>query len=373
MIEPRELLFPYMFWAHAESFRSPYCLAQSGMPVPEGSWLGGLTAEEVLAHPAVEAKPRLEARLAELYGVEPARVLVTVGATGGMHLAALRWFRRGATVASETPGYGPYAVLPRHLGAIQRAATRRLEDGWQLDPERLARTLAGARPGHLFMTNPHNPSGAVLDAPRVRALADVCARTGGVLVSCEIYMEYAPTTDQRVHAALAAPRGVTIGGLTKAFGLGALRIGWIILGAELVHEREALTDLSYLTWIDPPTATMNAALRALEHLPALLQPLRRVEIESRPHLVRWLRETDGVEATEPPFGILSFPRVRGVADTAAFQGWLAAEHGVDVVAGEHFQAPAHLRVCCGVPEATLVEGLRRLGDALRIWQERGGV
>ena len=125
-----------------------------------------------------------------------------------------------------------------------------------------------------------------------------------------------------------------------------------------------------MTYVDPPSASLFAAHHAFDRLPALLQAVRRVEVESRPHLVRWLEATRGVRAFVPPFGILSFPRIEGVDDTVALQRFLADSFGVDVVAGEYFGMPGHLRVACGVPEPTLVEGLVRLGDGIRAFHER---
>jgi hypothetical protein len=183
-------------------------------------------------------------------------------------------------------------------------------------------------------------------------------------------MEYA-TNEQRVHAAHLAPNAVSIGSLTKAYGLGPLRIGWIVLGEGLVQERALVRDGAFLSYVDPPTLSLLAAHLALDNLPRLLEPLRRVEVESRPHLWRWLSETQGVQATIPELGIIAFPRVVGVDDTRALQKFLAREFDVDVVPGEFFGCAGHLRVGCGVPEATLVEGLVRLGDGIRVWRERG--
>lgn len=371
MADSSQLSFPYMFWAHTESFRSPYCLAQSGMPLPTAEWLA-LDAQEVLAHPGVEAQPALEARLAELFGISSARVLVTMGASGAQHLCAARWFEAGSRVAVELPSYEALRAHAARSQARLFEVQRELEAGWTLDPERVA-ALADAHPAplHLVLTNPHNPSGAVLDAATLRALAGAIEPSGGVLVCNEAYMEYAPSAE-RLHAATLAPNAVSIGTLTKAYGLGPLRLGWVLLGEGLAAERERLLDLAYLTWLEPPTASLVLARRALDRLPELLQPLRQIEATSRPHLLRWLRESGAVEAHVPPFGILSFPRVRGVSDTSALQQMLAQEFEVDVVAGEHFGAPGYLRVSCGVPEATLVEGLVRLEDGIRTYLERGG-
>ncbi len=370
MPAPADALFPYMFWAHEESFAVPYSLAQSGMPIPDldGFALEGL---ELIGYPTMEAQPALESALAALYAIPGERVLATVGASGAMHLATQRWFRDGATVLAETPSYEPLRVLPSRAGARVIELTRRIEDGWRLDVEAVRRAAREANgPCHLFLTNPHNPSGQVTDAATIATLAGIVEPTGGVLVSCEAYMEYAPRNEDRVHAAALAPNAVSIGTLTKAYGLVALRCGWILLGSGLAEERSHLVDLHYLTWVDPPTPTLVAGTKALERLEELTQPIRRIEVESQPHLWRWLRESELVEATIPPFGILTFPRVRGVSDTRSLVRFLADEHEVAVVPGEDFGAPGFIRVACGVPEATMVEGLSRLEQGIAAWREQ---
>tara|TARA_R110002126_G_scaffold23750_13_gene82972 strand:+ start:9698 stop:10798 length:1101 start_codon:yes stop_codon:yes gene_type:complete len=362
-----QIHFPYMTWAQTQSMRSAYPLSQSGMPPPDPGWLGPLDPVDVLTWPNIEALPSLEARLAELFRVDPARVLVAPGASGAMHLVARRWFGTGAVVAHETPSYEPLHALPTVHGARAVAVPRAMERGWAWNPDHVDAALKGAKPGHAILSNPNNPTGAVMGKRPLRALADICADHGGVLVSCEAYMEAAPT-GQREHAAVLAPNAISIGTFTKAYGLGPIRVGWIVLGEGLVDERERLKDNAFLTWVDPPTASLIAAHRALDHLPQLLQPVRRVEAECKPLLDRWLRETPGVEAIVPPYGIFAFPRIVGVDDTKALGDYLATHHDVDVVPGEYFGAPGHIRVGCGVPQATLEVGLQKLTAGLAAYR-----
>jgi len=370
MTEPETRRFPYMFWAHTEAFRSPYCLSQSGMPMPDPHVLGEISGEGLLAHPCIYAQPEAERRLAELFDVPPERVMVTVGASGAMNLVAQQFFRPGSRVVADVPSYEPFRALPELYGAELCIYQRQLETGWQIDPAEVERTLQGASgPGHIFITNPNNPTWAVLDASAVTELAAVAGRAGGLLVCCEVYMEYG-TNEQRVHAARLAPNAISIGSFTKAYGLGALRVGWMILGEDVAARREEIMDISYLSYVDPPTASLSAALVALDKLPDLLQPLRQVECHSRPHLDSWLSGTEGIEAHTPPFGIIAFPRVAAVTDTLALAEHLVEEFGVDVVPGEYFGMPGHIRVGCGMPEATLVEGLVRLSNGIRSWRER---
>ncbi len=355
-----------MFWAHHEGFKSPWCLSQSGMPVPETSFLDGLSLD--VSHPCVEALPSLEARLAELFGVPVERVRVTVGASAAMQLASMLWFRTGSRVLAETPAYEPIHQLPQLYGAQVRPLQRHAANGWLIDPSEIRGRLAtGTGPAHAFITNCHNPTGVLMEANRVAAIGEEVAQHGGVLISCEAYMEFLPN-ERRVHAFAVAPNGVSIGTLTKAYGLGALRIGWMILGEQVAEEHMSLTDMSYLSYLDPPTPSLVAGRRALDHLVELSQPIRRIEAESRPHWTRWLQETPGIQAVVPEFGLHAFPRIDGVDDTAALVEYLQAEHQVDVVPGEYFGAPGHLRVSCGVPEETLKQGLERLTGGIEVWR-----
>lgn len=358
-----------MFWAHQEAVRSAYCLSQSGMPAPAAELFAGAPLAP-LAHPEAEHGPKLRQRLSELYGLPEERILLTPGASGGMWLAAQRWFSPRARVVAETPCYEPLHALPRALGAELVPIERRAERGWQLEPEQAERALDGARVGHVFVTNSHNPSGALLGADALRALARSAERRGGVLVSCEVYMEFAKP-EQRVHAFALAPNGVSIGSLTKAYGLGALRMGWMLLGEGLAAERDALLDLAYLGWVDPPTPSVALARHALDRLPQLIQPLLRIECEQRPILEYWLQHEPGIQCVMPTLGITAFPRIEGVADTRALAKFLQQQHQLDTVPGEFFGAPGHLRIGCGLPPETLREALRRLSVGIKAFRARG--
>lgn len=361
------LRFPYMFWARSESSRSRYALAHSGMPTADPRLLGDFAGLD-LGHPGAEALPDFEARLAEIHGVVPTRVIATVGASGAMHLVALRWFRGGG-VLTEVPSYEPFRSLPPLLGAALAVVPR---DGVRgLDLEHVERELARLpRPAHVFICNPNNPNGHLLAAEELRALAELAEGAGGVLISNEIYMEYAPL-DGRTHAALLAPNAVSLGSLTKAYGLGPLRAGWVVLGEGLERERTALLDLQYLVHVDAPTISLRAARRALDVRGALLEPLRAFERTSRPLFARWLATTPGVHGHVGSYGLTAFPRIEGIDDTRALSRFLAAEADVAAVPGEFFGTPGHLRLSFGQPVEVLGPALAQLATGLAAFRQRG--
>lgn len=359
MTQPDELLFPYMVWAHRSANRTSCPLSQSGMPTADPRLLPGFPGLDI-DHPCASALPELERAIAQRYGVEEERVLVALGATGGMHLCAQAWFAPGVRVVTDVPSYEPFRALPRLFGAETAIVERSPADGWRLDPARVETALAGARgPAHVFFANLHNPTGAFASAADVARIAALAARRGGNAIVCEVYMEYVPAKE-RVFACNVADNGVSIGSFTKAYGLGAIRIGWIVVGKGLAREAQRLRDMAYLTYVDPPTMSMRAGKIALEHIDELWKPVERNAREVRPAWKRALESSKALESWVGEHGIIAFPRVRGIADTHALGEHLALEHGVDVVPGEHFGMRGHVRVGCGTSASVLSEGLARL-------------
>lgn len=364
------LAFPYMVWAHTQPARTQAPLSNSGVPNAQADFLQTLRID--VNHPGLSALPAFEAAIAARLGVPKEAVIATPGASGGLAAAALALFP-GNCVAVEVPGYEQLRSLALRFATKAVALPRRLEHGFAVRPEELDHVLRSAqRPdqhGHAFLTNTHNPSGARLTRPEMAALAQVCAQHDGVLISCDIYQEFLPAAE-RAWTCTVAPNTLTIGSLTKAYGLGPLRLGWIALGAGLMDRRHELRDATYLLWVDPPTTTLHAGVAALGHLDLLRAHADRTHAHSKPLLDHWLRTTPEIEAHVPAYGLVSFPRVRGWRAEGARSGhacveWLVQHAGVDVVPGEFFGAPGHLRVSCGLPPEALAPALERLTLGLR--------
>jgi aspartate/methionine/tyrosine aminotransferase len=357
-----------MHFARTEAFRSPFSLTQSGMPAADPVLFGASLPID-FGWASNGALPEVEEKLARHLGVDRSRVLVTLGASSAMHLAALALFRPGVRVAVETPSYEPLRALPAYFGAETALVERRAADAWALDPAAVERALVGARPGHVFLTNPNNPTGGRSSADEIVAFARIAERAGGVLLSCEVYMEYELDPARRVLACNLAPNAMSLGSLTKAYGLGPARVGWIALGEGLAAERARLVDMLYLDYVDPPTIGLRLASRAFDLLEPLREPIRRMEREQKPILRRWLADTAGVEGSMPELGLTAFPKLVDVDDTHAFARHLVAHHGVDVVPGEFFGMAGHLRVGCGLPPKELEQALARVTAGLRSYRK----
>ena len=362
-----QLSFPYMFWARHKSQRTNHPLSQSGMPTasPEALQLAPDPAAD-LEHPMLYGE-RLEARISEHLDVAPEQVIVTAGATGALHLAAASFFP-DSHVVTELPSYNPFLALAQLYARSNTPVQRHLEEGFGLSIEAVERALYARRPkAHLFLCNPHNPTGVCLSKDTMIALAERAQGTEGVLIACETYMEFAPP-GERDYIAKLSPNGVSLGSLTKAYGLGPLRIGWMCLGEGLVQRRKQILDRLYLSAVDVPTSALRAGLRAFERLETLSEPILGVE-ETRRLFAEWMETEERIEGILPRYSIAAFPKVHGIQDTESFSEYLCENHDVDVIPGECFSMPGHLRIGFGIPRSTLERGLEKLSAGIRSYRE----
>ena len=201
--------------------------------------------------------PQLRARLAQLYRVDAAQLLVTRGSDEGIDLLVRGFCRAGVDgVAIASPCFGMYAVCARVQGAPLVDVPLLDRDGrWSLDVEgiRSAVTTRGAR--IVFLSSPANPTGQALSTNQVRELAQTL-RGRAVLVLDEAYGEYSEVPS----ATALLPEFdnlVVLRTLSKAHALAGARVGVTIAAPALIT---LLGNLSAPYPVPAPSATI--ALRA---------------------------------------------------------------------------------------------------------------
>lgn len=201
----------------------------------------------------------IAARYGRVYGVEldPARVIVTTGSSGGFQLSFLTLFDAGDRLAIADPSYPSYRNLARALG-IEVA---RLETGpaTAFQPDRAALDAAGPVNG-LMVASPNNPTGTILDRTPMQDLAEACAAQGAWLMSDEIYhgLHYGA---RAVSALEVTDDAVVLNSFSKYFCMTGWRIGWMVAPERLVRPIERLQQNLFVC---PPHASQVAALAALE-------------------------------------------------------------------------------------------------------------
>lgn len=348
----------YMEWAKSRP-GAELDLSLSGVSGPALADLGVDWSALALngAHP-YGWPPLLEA-IAARCGTEPGRVCPTLGASQGIFMVTTAAAGPGDGVLVESPAYEPLLSVPGLVGASVRRFERRFEDGYRVTPDGLRAALA---PGTklVLMTNPHNPSGAAMGRAEMKALAAAAAEVGATLLVDEIYLEFLEGEASRT-AFGAAPNIAVTSSLTKVFGLGGLRCGWVLAQEPLAARIRRLTDHLHVEHV---FIAEQVAARVFPGLDAM-KAAQRPRLATNLAMVRgFMERTNGLEWVEPPGGIVCFPRLRAGGDAGFLVARLLEKHRTRVVPGRFFEAPRHFRLGFGIPADELGKGLEALGAAL---------
>lgn len=350
--------FPYMRWAKRHlTGSSPKNLGMSGIGTLSTAELP-LPRDVPYWAPEGEAgDPGLRALVAARYGVAPENVFATAGTSLANFLVFLAE-ARGGHVAAETPAYEALLRLPEAVGATVSTFRRDEARGWRIDPASLA---SAARKGTrlLAVTDLHNPSGARLHADDLRLLVDHAERLDAAVLVDEVYLDLA--LEPARTAALAHPRVIATNSLTKAHGLGGLRVGWVLAHPDRVRRIAEWNDLVC------PAHPVHSVEVAKAYLPQADRFLSRTRAAAAARLAQadaWVRSRRDVSWVRPDGGITGFLRLPRGLDGERLAEHAAASHGVRVIPGTFFQSPGHVRLSFGLPEADLSEALESLGHAL---------
>lgn len=307
---------------------------------------------------AAALRKRLSGWYASEHGldIDPARIVITTGASGAFTLAFLSLFDTGARVAIASPGYPPYRHILKALGMEAVVLEADVADRLQLTPALLGE--AGGFDGAL-VASPANPTGAMLTRD---GLSDLCAAmraAGKPLISDEIYhgLTYgAPAT-----TALALDDdAIVVNSFSKYWAMTGWRVGWIVAPPRLVKSIERLAQ--NLT-VAPPTISQVAALAALEAKQEC-EARRELYAENRKLLLGELGRLRMPAVVEPDgaFYMLVDVSAHG-EDSMALSRRLLGETGVAITPGIDFCATrgkrwARLAYCR--PRAEVEEGIARL-------------
>lgn len=380
---------PYLRWARSQA-EPPFPeipLFQSGMAPPDPALLGEFSAADLLHFPAGDHPP-LAFRLAEEWRVPPEQVLIQPGThLSLMLLLAARLGERPGPVVVEEPVYEPLVAIPRALDAEVIRWPRPRAMASALDPDALDRLVA-AEPSVVLLSDPHNPTGALLGDDDVELLRTLQERTGCAVIGDQVYAEFA-TAGQ-----LVALRDVLDGDVattrsfTKVFGLGTLRCTGIVGPPAWIERTAALADHAAVTVSGPSQAIAH---RAWDQRHALWDRARGAAAAGRAVVEAWLlRQERRVEATLSPVGIICFPRLDEQTHRAAValarrngvQGpfgfgldalddgshlWIEdfrRRRGVQLTPGAFFEDPRAFRLGYGGDPDALREGLARLDEHL---------
>jgi aspartate/methionine/tyrosine aminotransferase len=205
-------------------------------------------------------RERISAHYREHYGVDvaPARVAVTVGASGAFPLAFLAAFDVGDRVAMAAPFYPPYANILTALGMVPQVLP--CDASTRFQPTVAMLEALDPRPEGLIVASPCNPAGTMLPREELAAIASWCEANGVRLVSDEIYHGLSYGMEETT-AAGCSGSAIVVNSFSKYFSMTGWRIGWMLLPEDLIRPVECLAQNMF---ISAPHIAQVAAVAAFD-------------------------------------------------------------------------------------------------------------
>lgn len=334
-----------------------------GELVDDAGTLGRVLATP-LGYPQTNGSEELRSRIAALYpGAKAENVLVTCGCAEANFLVAWSRLEPGDDFIFMLPNYMQIGGLARAFGAAVKPLWLREELGWAPDLDELFH-LASDKTRLIAVCNPNNPTGTVLSEEAMERICAAAAKSGAYLLADEVYRgaEFdgglSPTFWGRYE------RVICTGGLSKAYALPGLRIGWIVGSAQLVDELWAYHDY---TSISPTMPGDRLAALALEPMRRqwILERTRRILHGNYPIVAEWVkRHAEVLRHVPPRAGAIAWVGCPKNWNTAQLAEDARARKGVLIVPGEQLGKGSHLRIGFGYHANTLQQALGRLEEVL---------
>ena len=304
-----------------------------------------------------DGSEELRRLIAKRHGVPADHVLVTVGATEANFLVNAALVGPGDRVVVDSPTYSPLRDCPRGFGATIVSVERGWRDGWPLDLDRLGRALR-RRTRLLVLANLNNPTSAATPRDELREIADLSSERGTTVLVDETFreaaFEEAPPTAARLGAHM-----ISISTVTKFYGLGALRVGWIVAEPELLRRLRGVKDY---TTVGGSLLGQTLATWALRRHGFFARRARTILDRNREQAREALEGIPGLEGEVPSIGTVMFPRARVPVDKLS--GLLLRRYGTVIAPGRFFGMKDHFRIGLGGDPADLGRGLKHLARAV---------
>ena len=317
--------------------------------------------DSALGYTVALGLPELRRRIAQLYGawynvdLNPDRVIITPGSSGGFLLAFTALFDTGDRVGIGAPGYPSYRQILKALGLtpvdLPTAPEHRLQP--------VADDIAGMGLKGLMVASPANPTGTMLDKPALHTLIDAAHSQNAAFLSDEIYhgIEYEA---KAVTALEITDQAYVINSFSKYFSMTGWRVGWLVVPEDHVRVIERIAQNMFIC---APHVSQVAALAAMDCTEELQQNLK-VYAANRALMIDGLPKAGFTKFAPPDGAFYVYADVSELTnDSRAFAAEILDRAGVAVTPGLDFdpqRGGGTLRFSYARATEDIIEGLARL-------------
>ncbi len=298
--------------------------------------------------------PKLRERVASIYpGANAENVLVTNGGAEANYVLAWSLLSPGDELVFQTPNYMQVGSLANNFGVDVKPWPLREDRDWLPDTEELD-TLVTDKTKAILVTNPNNPTGSILPESTMDAIVRAAERVGAWIIVDEIYRGAELEERETTTFWGKSDRVLVTAGLSKAYGLPGLRLGWAIVPEDLVEGLWAHKDY---TTISMGTMSDRLAAAALHEdvRPRIKERTRAILNTNWKVIEAWLQDrADTFKWIPPKAGAIVYARYDLPIESMALAERLRTEADCLIVPGEHFDMEPYVRMGFG-PELSKLE------------------
>jgi aspartate/methionine/tyrosine aminotransferase len=330
-----------------------YNLAESGVqPIALQELLGNEDkADEIselpLHYVQTNGSLPLRRKIAGLYGgADEDNVLVTNGSSEANFLAAWSLLEEGDEALVMLPNYMQIWGLVKMMGGDAIPLWLSGKDGWGLDLE-VVKEKISSRTKLVALCNPNNPTGKVYGPEILRGVCEIAKDVGSWVLCDEVYRgaELDGSTSPSIWSGY--DRAISSSGLSKAYGLPGLRIGWIVAQKDMINKLWAHRDYTTICTSAISDFVANFALEPTNRT-RLISRTRKILATNWPILENWLGDhSDIFNCIRPDAGAISFVRYNMNLNSTMIAERLVQEKSVLVVPGDHFLMDGYIRMGYG--------------------------
>jgi aspartate/methionine/tyrosine aminotransferase len=294
----------------------------------------------------------------------PDDILVTTGAIEANYLLINTLLEAGDHVVAIYPAYQQLYAVAEAIGCDVSRWELLPENEFRYDLDELRRLV---RPDTkmIIVNTPHNPTGAMLSPEELDEVYDLAGSVGAWLLCDEAYR----WLDLPGQPPMAPPirnkggHGISVGTMSKPFGLPGLRIGWIAGPEEVVRQCWASRDYVSLS---PARLSDYLAQIAINNRDTIVARNQAIAAENLAVAETWFAENaDLVSWTAPRAGLLALLKYDLPIPSLSLSDRLAGEYSVMLAPGSAFGYEGHLRIGIGQRPDLFREGLFRTAACLR--------
>lgn len=312
-----------------------------------------------MTYGAIEGSDRLRDAVSALYSRQKRdTIIVTHGTIGANMLVYKTLVAPGDRVVAILPTYQQHYSIPESMGAQVERLYLAEKDGWLPDLDRL-RSLAGAGTRLIALTNPNNPTGALIPEAMLMEIAEIARRAGAWVLCDEVYRGTEQEGGLGPSMADIYEKGISTASTSKAFSLAGLRLGWVAAPQALIDQIAVHRDYDTISvgMIDDHFAAL-----ALDAADRILDRSRSITRGNLKTLSAWVGAEPGLSWIPPQAGTTALLKYDLAMTSRELCVSLLRDTGVMLTPGSALEMEGYMRIGYANSPAILAEGLARMSS-----------